>query len=102
VPSRPALGITLVAVLAVATIVILNTTEGPMVTVIASKEDIPANELLDPLIEQGNFKEIMVPVDLLVWGAVPDVDDLRGMVTSAPILANEQISIGRIGFEDGP
>ena len=93
-----ALGITVVAVVAAATIVVLNVQEAT-VTVISSKTNIPANQLLDPLIERGNFKEIEVPIDLLVWGVVADVDDLRGMTTLTPILANEQVSIGRIEKE---
>jgi hypothetical protein len=96
-------GITLVAAVVVATIVILNApAEDPLVTVIASKEDIPARELLDPLIERNLFKEITVPTNLLVVGAVTDVDEMRGTITTVPILANEQVSTTRLSSKDGP
>jgi Flp pilus assembly protein CpaB len=70
--------------------------EGKRVAVIVSKQEIPANQLLDPLIEAGVFVQISVPNDTLVAGAVTDVRDLNGATTVTPILANEQITGSRL------
>jgi hypothetical protein len=72
------------------------------VAVISPKQDIPAKELLDPLIERGAFKEIMVPTDLLVEGAVTDLDEMRGTITTTPIFENEQVTTYRLSNKDGP
>jgi pilus assembly protein CpaB len=69
---------------------------GDLTTVIVSTVEIPANQQLDPLIDQGVFSEIRVPGDALVGGAVKDVEELRGETTTTPILANEQISTSRL------
>jgi Flp pilus assembly protein CpaB len=69
---------------------------GDLTPVIVSTVEIPANQQLDPLIDQGIFSEIQVPADALVGGAVKDVEELRGETTSTPILANEQISSQRL------
>jgi hypothetical protein len=76
--------------------------DGTPVTVIVSMEDIPANQLLDPLIEDGVFEEFLLPRGILVEGAVTDVRDLYGLRTVTPILANEQISRARLTVGDGP
>jgi Flp pilus assembly protein CpaB len=68
--------------------------------VIVSIQDIPANQQLDPLIEDSAFKEIRVPATALVNGAVTSIDELRGATTSAPILANEQIPTSRLSTGD--
>ena len=73
-----------------------------MTTVIVAKVDIPANEPLDPLIEEGLFKVIEIPNYVLVEGAMPTVDHLRGTMTTTPILANEQISSWRLTSEETP
>ena len=65
---------------------------GELTTVIVSSQDIPANQRLDPLIDQGVFAEIEVPQDALVDGVVTDLAELEGATTTTPILANEQIS----------
>jgi Flp pilus assembly protein CpaB len=70
--------------------------DGELVTVIVSKQAIPANKLLDSLIEDGYFEEISVPRDALVEGAVTDIGDLRGMRTTTTIYATEQISTLRL------
>jgi hypothetical protein len=73
---------------------------GPLVTVIVPTEEIPANQLLDPLIEEGLFEAIPVPDDWLVEGAVTDVRDLHGLRTTTVILANEQITTTRLTARD--
>jgi Flp pilus assembly protein CpaB len=69
---------------------------GNLTSVIVSTQEIPANQQLDPLIDQGVFSEIEVPGDALVPGAVTDVEQLRGVTTTTPILVNEQISTSRL------
>jgi Flp pilus assembly protein CpaB len=68
--------------------------------VIVSIQDIPANQQLDPLIDQSAFRELRVPANALVDGAVTSIDELRGATTSAPILANEQIPASRLSTGD--
>jgi hypothetical protein len=75
--------------------------DSEIVTVIVAKRDIPANEPLDPLIEDGVFKEFEIPVQFLVPGVITDVDQMRGQTTSMPILAREQVSSYRIGYPLG-
>jgi pilus assembly protein CpaB len=75
---------------------------GQLTNVIVSTQDIPANQLLDPLIDQGIFTEIQLPADALVESAVTDVQALRGVTTSTPILANEQISTSRLSSAERP
>jgi Flp pilus assembly protein CpaB len=75
---------------------------GPSVTVIVSKEDIPADQLLDPLIEEGVFRRFEIPTVALVEGAVTDVEELRGTRAHVLILANEQISSSRLTSADPP
>jgi Flp pilus assembly protein CpaB len=64
--------------------------------VIVSIQDIPANQQLDPLIEESAFREARVPRDALVQDAVTSIDQLRGQTTSAQIFANEQIPMSRL------
>ncbi len=47
-------------------------------TVIVSTQDILPNEPLDPLLGQGAFKQIRVPREALVSGAVTDTQRARG------------------------
>ena len=75
---------------------------GDLTPVIVSTQEIPANQQLDPLIDQGIFSEIQVPGDALVGGAVTDVEQLRGVTTTTPILANEQISTSRLSSSETP
>jgi Flp pilus assembly protein CpaB len=97
-----AIAVVLAVLAAVGVIVYTNqvknsaTTEDT-VAVIVSNQDIPASTELDPLLTQGVFKQIRVPKDALVAGAVVTLDQLQGKVTSAPILANEQIPLSRLG-----
>jgi Flp pilus assembly protein CpaB len=64
--------------------------------VIVSSTDIPPNTVLDPLIAQNAFRQITVPNDAFVEGAVTSVEQLRGLTSSAQILQNEQIPLGRV------
>jgi Flp pilus assembly protein CpaB len=74
--------------------------QGELTPVIVSTQEIPANQRLDPLIDQGVFTEIEVPSDALVPGAVQNVEELRGVTTTTPILMNEQISTARLSIAD--
>jgi hypothetical protein len=67
-----------------------------LTTVFVSTEDIPANQPHDPLDEKGIFSEVQIPSDLLVAGAVTDLLQVEGSMTTTVILANEQISIVRL------
>lgn len=58
--------------------------------------DIPAGAAFDPLIAQGKFQTVMTSANLVVPGAVTDVELLAGKYAAAPIYANEQIPIGRV------
>jgi Flp pilus assembly protein CpaB len=69
---------------------------GSLQTVIVSTQQILANEPLDPLIAQDIFKQIRVPQDALVTGAVTDIRQLAKATTTSTILANEQIPISRL------
>jgi Flp pilus assembly protein CpaB len=64
--------------------------------VIVASRDIAANEPLNPPIDGGVFHEIRVPDDALVPGAVTSTDQLRDLTSSAQILQNEQIPLGRV------
>jgi pilus assembly protein CpaB len=75
---------------------------GELTNVIVSTQEIPANQLLDPLVDQGIFAEVQLPADALVAGAVTDVEQLRGVTTTTPILANEQISESRLSSAERP
>jgi Flp pilus assembly protein CpaB len=98
-----AIAVVLAVLAAVGVIVYTNqvknsaTTEDT-VAVIVSNQNIDASTQLDPLLAQGGvFKQIRVPKDATVEGAVISLDQLQGKVTSAPILANEQIPASRLG-----
>jgi pilus assembly protein CpaB len=71
-------------------------TGGAQVTVIVSKEDIPANTVLDTLITKGAFTQETIPKTTEVAGAVTSLEQLKGGVTSVPILAGEQIPVARL------
>jgi pilus assembly protein CpaB len=75
---------------------------GELTSVIVATQEIPANQSLDPLVDQGIFTEIQLPADALVEGAVTDVGELRGVTTTTPILANEQISTSRLSSAERP
>jgi Flp pilus assembly protein CpaB len=97
-----AIAVVLAILAAVGVIVYTNqveesVTQDQTVEVVVSKQDIPPNTSLDPLIDTGQFQPIRVPDDALVSGAVTTLDELRDRVTSAPILANEQIPLSRLG-----
>jgi pilus assembly protein CpaB len=65
---------------------------GSLTTVIVATQDIPANTNLNDLVEAGGFKELAVPADAVVDGAITSLTELRGQTTTAPIVANEQLT----------
>jgi Flp pilus assembly protein CpaB len=69
---------------------------GSLTTVIVAAQDIPANTSLDALIQSGGFKELSVPTDAVVDGAVTSLAELRGQTTTAPIVANEQLTASNL------
>jgi Flp pilus assembly protein CpaB len=75
---------------------------GELKTVIVSSQEIPANEPLSPLVAQDVFKQIRVPQDALVSGAVTDIRQLEDATTTSTILANEQIPISRLSSGPRP
>jgi Flp pilus assembly protein CpaB len=103
-------GVALVLAAAAAAFVILYTngvkkdavTGGALSAVIVSKQDIPANSPLDPLITKGEFTSLQVPTDAVVQGAITDVSQLKGQTTTAPIMANEQIPASRLSNGTAP
>ena len=74
-------------------------TGGTLVPVVVSKVDIAANSDLNALIDDKSFKELEVPKNAVVAGAVTSVDQLRDKRNSVAILAGEQIPLARIGGE---
>lgn len=93
-----ALAVLLAALAAAAVVLYTNgvkkaaSTGGDLRTVIVATQDIPANTSLDTLIESGAFKQLNVPADAVVQGAVTSLSQLRGLTTVAPIVANEQLA----------
>jgi pilus assembly protein CpaB len=69
---------------------------GSLETVIVSTVDIQPNEPLNPLLDQGVFRQIRVPKEALVPGAVTDTTDLADATTTSPIYKNEQIPTSRL------
>ena len=67
-----------------------------------ASQDIPANTNLNPLLDQGVFSTLRVPTDAVVDGAISDPSQLRGLTSTAPILANEQIPVGRLSSGESP
>ena len=67
-----------------------------MVSVLVSKQDIPAQTNLDNLVSGGSFTTLQVPQDALVQGAVTDLSQLKGKSTAFPILQGEQITTARL------
>jgi Flp pilus assembly protein CpaB len=97
-----AIAVVLAVLAAVGVIVYTNQVEQEAITedsvvVVVSKQDIAPNTNLNALLDAGGFQEIRVPQDALVAGAVTTLDGLRDRITSAPILANEQIPESRLG-----
>lgn len=70
-----------------------------MTDVIVATVEIPANQDLDALIEQGVFQTKSVATDDLIPGVLTDEYQLRGQRTAYPILAGEQISASRLQGE---
>lgn len=73
------------------------------VTVVVSKEDVPAGTQLDDLVSAGAFDTEAIPEGAVVRGAVTALSQLEGQTTSQAILAGEQISTARLqGSGDQP
>jgi len=95
------------AVLAAAGVIVYTSnleesiTEENTIAVIVSSQDIAANTDLDPLLAQGVFTAISVPIDAQVATAVTSLDQLSGQTSAAPILANEQIPLSRLSVGGG-
>jgi Flp pilus assembly protein CpaB len=77
-------------------------TGGSLSEVVVASQDIPANTNLNPLLDQGVFSTLRVPTDAVVDGAISDPSQLRGLTSTAPILANEQIPAGRLSSGEAP
>ena len=78
-------------------------TGGDLVSVVVSKEDIPAGTDLDTLIARGEFTTKRIPDDAVIRGAVTSLTQLKGRQTSEPIVAGEQITTARMqGSRDLP
>jgi Flp pilus assembly protein CpaB len=75
---------------------------GELTTVVVATQEIPANTPLNPLIAGGGFKELAVPVDAVVDGAVTSLDELKNRTTTSPLLANEQISAANLDTGEAP
>jgi pilus assembly protein CpaB len=71
-------------------------TGGDVVDVIVATQDVPAGTQLDPLVDAGSFAREQVPSDVVVQGAVTDVQQLQGRTTREAILAGEQIPASRL------
>jgi pilus assembly protein CpaB len=69
---------------------------GEGVSVIVSREDVPAGTQLDELIVRGAFTEATIEEGNLIAGAVTDLFQLEGQTTSAAILEGEQITTARL------
>ena len=66
------------------------------VDVIVASRDIPAGQELDPLVDDGVFRNEAVDRADLLSGVITDVYQLRGQRTAYPILAGEQIAGARL------
>lgn len=67
-----------------------------MVSVIVSKQDIPANTSLNNLIKAGSFTITEIPADAVVSGAVTQLEQMQNRTTRYPIVAGEQITTARL------
>jgi pilus assembly protein CpaB len=71
-------------------------TGGTQVSVVVSKKDIPAGTSMDVLIGEGDFTTETIPATAQIDGAITSLEQLKGHVTSVPILAGEQIPVARL------
>jgi pilus assembly protein CpaB len=71
-------------------------TGGGLISVIVSKQDIPANTSLDALVQNGTFTTKSIPKDDVVQTAVTDTYQLQGQTSAYPIVAGEQIPAARL------
>lgn len=77
-------------------------TGGNLITVVVSKQDIPANTELNALISDGRFSTLDVPRDAVVADAVTDLGQLRNRRNSVFIVAGEQIPLSRVQGDKVP
>jgi len=100
--SRGMVGVTAFILAAVATMAIFlylhgvkhsADTGGAQVSVIVSKKDLPAGTSMDTVISQGDLTTETIGAKTEVTGAITSVVQLKGRVTSTPILAGEQIPL---------
>lgn len=77
-------------------------TTGDQVSVIISKEDIPAGSELDGLIADGAFRSILMPEETLIGGAITSLSQLQGRETAAAVLKGEQIAAARLKGSGSP
>jgi pilus assembly protein CpaB len=66
------------------------------VSVVVSKQDIPANTSLNNLIQAGAFTTTRIPADAVVSGAVTQLEQMKNRTTRYPIVAGEQITTARM------
>jgi hypothetical protein len=66
---------------------------GQLVPILVSKVDIPARTDLDQLINDDQFRIILVPGSVVVDGAVTSIDQLSQRRTRVAVLAGEQIPV---------
>lgn len=65
-----------------------------MQTVLIAKEDIPQNTMLTAEM----FEEKQIPKDASVYGAVSNVNEVIGFMSTEKILAGEQLMVRKIGM----
>jgi len=68
----------------------------PTIGVVVADQDIPVGTALAPLVDENAFTVRQVPEDLVVPGALTDVDQLLGRQASSALVAGEQVSQGRL------
>lgn len=71
-----------------------TTVAAEMQTVLVAKEDIPQNTMLTAEM----FEEKQIPKDASVYGAVSNVDEVIGFMSTENILAGEQLMVRKIGM----
>ena len=76
---------------------------GSLTTVIVATQDIPANTSLNALVEAGGFKELAVPADAVVDGAITSLDEYFAedcVVEDFPEMPDRARYVGREGVRE--
>jgi Flp pilus assembly protein CpaB len=73
---------------------------GTGVPVIVANQDIPPNTQLQPLVDQGVFREVQIPEEALVANALTTTEGLEAATTTQQIFANEQIPVSRLSTSE--